>query len=107
AVAEAAAIAKRLDAAPLLADARELARQIGVERAEPTVRASSGPERLTPRECEVLRLVAEGHRNREIAERLFISPKTASVHVSRIIAKLAVGSRGAAVAAARRRGLLD
>jgi len=62
---------------------------------------------LTAREREVLRLVAEGHSNRRIAERLFISPKTASVHVSRIIAKLEVGNRIEAAAVANRLGLLN
>ncbi|WP_169807201.1 helix-turn-helix domain-containing protein, partial [Micromonospora rosaria] len=58
------------------------------------------------REREVLRLVAEGDSNGRIAEKLFISPKTASVHVSRIIAKLAVGNRVEAAALAHRLGLL-
>jgi DNA-binding CsgD family transcriptional regulator len=57
---------------------------------------------LTRRELEVLRLVADGRSNREIAEELFISAKTASVHVSNILAKLGVHSRGAAAAAAHR-----
>ena len=61
----------------------------------------------TAREREVLRLVAEGHSNTRIAERLYISPKTASVHVSRIIAKLEVGNRVEAAAVAHRLGLLD
>ncbi|WP_281181955.1 response regulator transcription factor [Actinomadura macra] len=60
---------------------------------------------LTARESEVLRLLTQGRSNREIAEELFISPKTASVHVSRIMAKLGVVSRLQAVAAARDRGL--
>ncbi|TMR10489.1 response regulator transcription factor, partial [Nonomuraea turkmeniaca] len=58
------------------------------------------------REAEVLRLVAEGLTNREIAERLFIAQKTVSVHVSNILAKLEVSTRTQAAAAARRRGLL-
>ncbi|NEA38166.1 LuxR C-terminal-related transcriptional regulator, partial [Streptomyces sp. SID11385] len=57
---------------------------------------------LTARESEVLRLVAAGHSNRRIAEALYISPKTASVHVSRIIAKLGVTGRGEAAAVAHR-----
>ncbi|MCP2361643.1 DNA-binding CsgD family transcriptional regulator [Nonomuraea thailandensis] len=61
---------------------------------------------LTAREVEVLRLVAEGLTNREIAERLFIAQKTVSVHVSNILGKLDVSTRTQAAAAARRLGLL-
>ncbi|MFH7598576.1 AAA family ATPase [Streptomyces racemochromogenes] len=57
---------------------------------------------LTSRERDVLRLVATGSTNRRIAEELFISPKTASVHVSNILAKLGVASRGEAAALAHR-----
>ncbi|MCU0283068.1 MAG: response regulator transcription factor [Candidatus Nanopelagicales bacterium] len=53
---------------------------------------------LTPREREVLGLVAAGRSNGQIAEALFISVKTASVHVSNILAKLGVPSRTAAAA---------
>jgi len=56
--------------------------------------------RLTAREVEVLRLVAQGLSNNEIAQKLFISPKTASVHVSRILTKLGVNSRAKATAIA-------
>ena len=62
---------------------------------------------LTPRESEVLALVAEGRSNGEIGRALFISTKTASVHVSNILAKLGAASRGEAVALARASGLLD
>ncbi|MBO3751634.1 AAA family ATPase [Streptosporangiaceae bacterium NEAU-GS5] len=62
---------------------------------------------LTARESEVLRLVTDGRTNREIAEELFISVKTASVHVSNILAKLGVSSRGEAAAAAHRLHLVD
>ncbi|QFY06523.1 AAA family ATPase [Nonomuraea phyllanthi] len=61
---------------------------------------------LTAREVEVLRLVAEGLTNREIAERLFIAQKTVSVHVSNILGKLEVATRTQAAAAGRERGLL-
>ncbi|HEV8164695.1 MAG TPA: response regulator transcription factor [Actinomycetota bacterium] len=57
---------------------------------------------LTPREREVLALVADGRSNRQIAEALFISNKTASVHVSHILAKLGVTSRVEAAAVADR-----
>jgi DNA-binding NarL/FixJ family response regulator len=60
---------------------------------------------LTPREAEVLALVAAGRSNRQIAQALFISPKTASVHVSNILAKLGVANRVEAAAAAHRLGL--
>jgi DNA-binding CsgD family transcriptional regulator len=60
---------------------------------------------LTARELDVLGLVVEGRTNRQIGEHLFISEKTASVHVSRILAKLDVANRGEAAAIARRLGL--
>ena len=62
---------------------------------------------LTGRELEVLRLVAAGRSNRDIAGELFISPKTASVHVSNILGKLGVASRGEAAAKAHALGLVD
>jgi ATP/maltotriose-dependent transcriptional regulator MalT len=62
--------------------------------------------RLTPRELQVLSLVASGDSNRDIARELFISEKTASVHVSNILAKLGARSRTAAAAAAHRLGVL-
>jgi len=72
---------------------------------EPTDAAGSALG-LTARELEVLTLVAEGRSNRQVAEALFISAKTASVHVSNILAKLGVASRVEAAAVAHRHGLL-
>jgi DNA-binding NarL/FixJ family response regulator len=60
---------------------------------------------LTPREAEVLSLVAAGRTNREIATALFVSEKTASVHVSNILRKLSVTSRVEAAVVAQRLGL--
>jgi DNA-binding CsgD family transcriptional regulator/tetratricopeptide (TPR) repeat protein len=60
---------------------------------------------LTKREAEVLALVAEGRTNRQIGQALFITPKTASIHVSRILAKLGAAGRGEAAAIAHRLGL--
>jgi len=65
------------------------------------------PLGLTDREFEVLRLLAAGQSNREIAVNLFISSKTASVHVSNILSKLSVPSRGAAAAMAHRLRIVD
>ena len=65
----------------------------------------TGPVELTPREREVLALVAEGLTNAELAERLYISPRTAGVHVSNILAKLGMSSRTEAAAWAVRSGL--
>jgi DNA-binding CsgD family transcriptional regulator/tetratricopeptide (TPR) repeat protein len=107
---EVAALADALAATPLLDAADTLARRIGVRPpgAPGAVTAVvSGTEILTSREREVLRLVAEGQSNGRIAAELYISPKTASVHVSRIIAKLEVTNRGEAAAVAHRLGLLS
>lgn len=64
------------------------------------------PAGLTPRESQVLTLLAEGLSNRELGRVLHISPRTAAHHVSAILAKLGVRRRAEAVAAAHRRGLL-
>jgi len=60
---------------------------------------------LTRREAEVLALLAEGRTNRQIGQALFITEKTASLHVSHILAKLGVAGRGEAAAVAHRLGL--
>jgi DNA-binding NarL/FixJ family response regulator len=62
---------------------------------------------LTARELDVLRLLADGLRNVVIAERLFVSRRTVEHHVSAILAKLGVQSRGEAVAEGRRLGLVQ
>jgi len=67
-------------------------------------RASQPP--LTPREIEVLTLVAQGHRNKEIASLLHLSEETVPVHLKNIFAKLKVNERTAAVNVALRRGIV-
>jgi DNA-binding NarL/FixJ family response regulator len=64
-------------------------------------------EVLTEREVEVLREVADGNRNREIAERLFISEETVKVHIKHIMAKLGAADRTQAVAIGVRRGIIQ
>lgn len=68
---------------------------------------ASVAEGLTPREREVLRLVAVGRSDRDIGHELFISPKTANHHVTRILAKLGCSTRAAAVAHGARQGWLE
>jgi DNA-binding CsgD family transcriptional regulator/tetratricopeptide (TPR) repeat protein len=69
-------------------------------------RAEAASDALTPRETEILTLVAQGRSNGEIGKQLFISAKTVSVHVSNILGKLGAAGRTEAAAIARRRGLL-
>jgi len=89
--------ARRLGATPLLA-------LVGATAPAPV---APGPRAtLTPREAEILALVAEGRSNGEIGRQLFISTKTVSVHVSNILGKLGAAGRTEAAAIARREGLL-
>jgi DNA-binding NarL/FixJ family response regulator len=105
---EAARLAAALGAAPLLEDVRALARRarVAIGEAEP---AGPGIDAfgLTQREREVLELLAEGRSNGQIADELFITRKTASVHVSNILGKLGVASRGEATAMAHRLKSVD
>ena len=77
----------------------------GISRG-PRSTTKRNPARLTVRELEVLELVNSGMRNAEIASRLFLTPKTVDHHVSAILRKLAVDSRGQAAREATRLGLL-
>ena len=105
------------EAAPLVAEARAVAEELGARPLLDELDALGAPGRpaarrpgpttdLTPREAEILALVADGRSNGEIGKHLFISTKTVSVHVSNILAKLGASGRTEAAAIARRRGLL-
>ena len=99
--------AASLGAAPLTGAILLLARRARIDLGSERVAVPLEEEpALTPREHEVLELVAAGRSNHQIAEALFISNKTASVHVSNILRKLQVSSRGEAAAVAYRRGLV-
>jgi DNA-binding CsgD family transcriptional regulator/tetratricopeptide (TPR) repeat protein len=129
------ALARRLGAEPVAAEIRALARRARLPLPDDSELAASGQDAsgqvtsglpaaaqsaaaprladelarfgLTEREREVLKLVAAGRSNPEIAQALFISAKTASVHVSNILAKLGVGGRVEAAAVAHRLGIAD
>ncbi|MFI0417365.1 ATP-binding protein [Spongiactinospora sp. 9N601] len=106
---EAHPLATSLGATPLTESIELLARRAGTPLGDDAA-FDAGPgsgDLLTPREVQVLRLVAEGRSNRDIAAELFISAKTVSVHVSNILAKLGVSSRTEATAIAHRRSLLN
>jgi DNA-binding CsgD family transcriptional regulator/tetratricopeptide (TPR) repeat protein len=98
----------RLGAASAAAIVARRLRESGVRKLPRGPRRSTrgNPAGLTSRELEVLALVADGLRNAEIAERLFVSERTVAHHVSAILRKLDVKSRGEASAAARRLDLL-
>jgi DNA-binding CsgD family transcriptional regulator len=106
------------EARELVAQANESARRLDAEPLRRELRSLGGPgpsragdgaaqhETLTPRELEILTLVAQGRTNGDIARQLFISPKTVSVHVSNILAKLGAAGRTEAAALARQRQLI-
>jgi DNA-binding CsgD family transcriptional regulator len=97
-------------AAPAFAAARALFDQLGVHldaRDSHTVVATRLPAGLTEREAEVLRLVAAGHTNKEIAAALFLSDKTIARHLSNIFTKAAVSTRAAATAFAFEHGVVQ
>lgn len=102
------AVAEHLGARPLAEDVAGLAQRARLTLTGSRAPTPDDPARalgLTGRERDVLRLVSAGRTNRQIAEELFISPKTASVHVSNILSKLGVSGRGEAAAVAHRLGL--
>ena len=104
ALAEALTIGEALGATPLVDTVLAAGRQARLRLSPATAPAATLG--LTERELDVLRLVAEGLPNAAIGKRLFISPKTVSVHVSHILDKLGVATRGEAAATAHRQGVL-
>jgi DNA-binding CsgD family transcriptional regulator len=105
--------AERLQAEPLAREVTALAARarLAIEPGEPEVEHVEADDAarlgLTAREREVLGLVALGRTNRQIADELFISENTAGVHVSNILGKLGVASRGEAAAVAYRLALVE
>jgi DNA-binding CsgD family transcriptional regulator len=110
---DARTIGIKLGSRPLLAEIEALASRARIELAslEEAVETSAPRRRdaglLTTREREVIELVAAGRTNRQIAETLFITEKTAAHHVSSILGKLGVQGRTEAATVAQRLGLLD
>ncbi|MBY5164500.1 helix-turn-helix transcriptional regulator, partial [Salsipaludibacter albus] len=115
ALSEAEAIAERLDAVSLLVEVRATVASAGA--AEPPVEAASSDELtdvladdladlLTTRETEVLSLVALGWTNKRVGEELGIGHRTVATHLSRVLAKLEVSSRGEATVVAHRAGMV-
>jgi DNA-binding NarL/FixJ family response regulator len=102
---QAAQAADRLRARPLRTVLADLSRRARIGTAPDDRPHGDVLASLTSREREVLRLLAAGRSNREIAAVLFITPKTASVHVSNILGKLGAASRTEAAAIAHREGL--
>ena len=106
----------RAKGASLLTDARTIVDELGMtglrgkidalsRRARLEVDKTAAPDGLSRRELAVLRLLAAGHSNREIGERLFVSPNTVANHVRNILAKTGTANRTEAAAYAHRRGL--
>ncbi|NEA31239.1 AAA family ATPase [Streptomyces sp. SID13031] len=103
---EASQVARDLSARPLSDRIATVARRARISLGVNDDSVPRAPFGLTERECEVLRLLVAGLSNRDIAEALTISPKTAGVHISNILRKLDVPTRAAAASAAHRHHLL-
>lgn len=105
---QALAILEKLGAGPLAAIARQRLRELGVRSIPrgPNQGTRANPAGLTMRELEVLRLLARGCTNAQLARRLHRSPRTIEHHVCSLLEKLEVHSRAAAVAAGYERGII-
>jgi DNA-binding CsgD family transcriptional regulator/tetratricopeptide (TPR) repeat protein len=100
-------VAARLGATSLAAAVTAMAVRAGVRLDDEAAPVAPEQDVLTPRERSVLALVADGRTNRQVGAELYISEKTVSVHLSRVMAKLGASSRTEAVTIAYARGLLD
>lgn len=101
-------LVKPVDPGELLARSRRSLQRAGapVGKANGNGNGRREPPSLSPRESEILTLLAEGKTQRQIAADLVISPKTVATHIQHLLAKLGVNSRAQAVAAAYRQGLV-
>jgi non-specific serine/threonine protein kinase len=88
-----------------IAQAKAIMAELASEVRSTKLAAPGGPHRLTPRELEILRLLVEGHSDREIARSRFVSHRTVQTHVANILQKLGVNTRAEAAAWAVRHGL--
>lgn len=103
-------LAKPLDSGELLARMRRSLRRVSSASGPKTNGNGNGRHdetHLSPRECEILTLLAAGRTQSQIASTLVISSKTVATHIQHILAKLGVQSRAQAVAAAFQRGLVE
>ena len=103
---------RRVGAMPLLAEIEALAKRARIPLEDPDARPAAAPKAtdphgLTEREVDVVRLIADGATNAQIATTLFISEKTAATHVSNILRKLGAARRTEAAAIAHRLGITD
>ena len=103
---DAIAAGEALPLAGAIAEAAEVAGGDPSGTTDPDRSGPGRPERLTRRELEVLRLVAAGHRDHEIADALAVSRRTVTTYVTSILNKLGVDSRTAAATYAVRHGLV-
>jgi DNA-binding NarL/FixJ family response regulator len=97
-------LVKPFDPDELVARVRRFAARVGLRTRRSKSRVA---HTLTPRELDVLRLLARGQSQKQIASELFISSKTVATHIQRILGKLKVHSRAQAVAVAHRKRLID
>jgi DNA-binding NarL/FixJ family response regulator len=98
-------LVKPFDPDELIARVRRYAARVGLRKKSNSKGRTT--HTLTPRELDVLKMLAQGQSQKEIARDLFISSKTVATHIQRILGKLKVHSRAQAVAVAHRKQLID